>query len=492
MTRAFRCVSHLALLSLIGSFALSTARAQAIDWLAESAGMSLERDAGSSRLAGMGGLTLTIPDEGRELNLSDYGRNLAGVLWDSDASRGDFWYRSDERVLDDRDASRTRTRNRAQVTEAGTFLTWRHTQKRVLGVEYAFEQLSTSIERGDRSQSNGPTWGGLVGQQFGRFVLSGAIRFLSDDQNLTTANVFGIRHQGTGVHYVGAIGYDRRAIQAAVQAERKVNTIDGVSREESRFHEDELTWKRPASVYSGVLVWSPLEAVRGAVRGQLERIDGRQEVKISWSDRMPDNPGRTNFSATTGAFDEKIRGSQAGTRWDVRPTDAVHLGLEGEIRQVDTDVTEGVNYKGSRRAEDATDRWTRLGGGIGYELLSGKARVGAEGWYGRHSREDRDVLGSVEVVARSAELRTGAEWFLSEAVALRAGFVRSAVDDDVDRGNTLRVGNGVTFGLGYLPRGGLYQLDAALRIQSLDPDYEGDPSLEESRTTLNVGARFLF
>ena len=67
------------------------AGAQAIDWHASGAGLSLSHQPGSARLEAMGGLEVAVRDEDRELNLLDYGRNICGYLTDSDYRRWDFW-----------------------------------------------------------------------------------------------------------------------------------------------------------------------------------------------------------------------------------------------------------------------------------------------------------------------------------------------------------------------------------------------------------------
>ena len=75
---------------------------------------------------------------------------------------------------------------------------------------------------------------------------------------------------------------------------------------------------------------------------------------------------------------------------------------------------------------------------------------------------------------------------------MRGGVTRTALDQDVDQPMTLLTGNGFALGVGYMPHGGLYQLDAAFRYRSLDPDYQGEPSQELSGTAFGLSARFLF
>jgi hypothetical protein len=154
-------------------------------------------------------------------------------------------------------------------------------------------------------------------------------------------------------------------------------------------------------------------------------------------------------------------------------------------------VTEGHNFKGSRRQLDSEREETRARAGGSYVLRDGRLRLGVEGSFARRVREETRQSGSTDVTSRVVCLHTGAEFFVTDAIALRGGWIRIARDDDLDAPRTLVVGNAWTVGGGYLPRGGLVQLDVSLRIQDLNPDYDGNPSLEESEIDLSMTARFL-
>jgi hypothetical protein len=467
------------------------AQGQAIDWRADALDVALERGQGTARLDGMGELLLSVADEERELNLHDYGRNLAGTLWDADASRIDLWFRSTDHVIDDRDAQRTRTRTRVETGEFGTSFDWRVNPKRMLGVDFAYERLGDDVERGDNSLIRNPNLAFFGMQQIGYFVLGGAIGLVNDSQSLNSSDIFAVRHKSSGTRYLGSMAYRRGPITAGLQIESQVNTIDGLSYDESKFHEDEMTWKRPVEVYSGSLFWEANQWITGSLRGEVKRIDAREDAQVSWSDRMPDNPGRAGVLLDVGTFEEKVSRSIVGSRWDVRPTDLLRLGVDAEIGQLDQEVNEGVNFKGSRRAQDSKRTWARLGMGGGYQLADGKLQIGADAWYLRANDEQSLAGQSPKIKDRTVELRLGAEWFVAEALALRGGYLRTAADSDLDQPQSLLKGNGLTLGVGYLPRGGLYQINAAFKVQSLTPDYQGEPSTEEANTAFSLAARFL-
>jgi hypothetical protein len=467
------------------------AGAQAIDWFASQAGLTLSHQPGSARLEAMGGLGVSVRDEDRELNLLDYGQNICGYLTDSDYRRWDFWQNSSSYLHDERDGAGVRTRTRSTLSEAGGRMSWRSGTSRVVGGDLVYDEWHNSLERGPTSKVRGPMWGLFAAQKVDRLTLGGAIRMSSDNEDVRSESVFAIRHESSGARGIGGLALDLGTLQLGAQAEIQSNTIRGLSRDESRFHEDKLTWKRPTEIYDLSAFWTPIEALTGAVRARLTRLDGREEVKISWSDRMPSNPSRSNFLDRTGTFKETVDGTEIGTRWEAIPFEGFQVGARFDWFEATDDVVEGKNYKGSRRAGHTSETDLTGAGGASYETGDGKFRVGAEGWIRNRESKERQIEADVVTKARQAEFRSGAEYYVSDWLAVRGGFQRVAFDSDRDRPRTLQVGNGYTLGVGYVARGGLYQIDAAIRVMNLDPDYSGYPNTEDSRTSITLGARFL-
>jgi hypothetical protein len=483
--------ARLGFLLLVLILGAGAATGQTIDWLATQNGLAVARDPGSARLAAMGGLEVSIADENGELNLLDYGGNVCGFLTDSDHRRWDAWRETHRSVRDTRDAAGARTRVRSQISETGGRMAWRNGTSRVLGGDVVFDELTNSIEQGTRTKVSGPMWGVFGAQKVSIFTVGGAVRTLGDNQDVRSESVFAIRHEGSGLRGMGALAIDLGKLQFGAQAELQKNTINGLSRDESRFHEDKLTWKRPVEIYDLTAFWKPTEMVSGAVRARIVRLDGREEVKISWSDRMPDNPSQSNFLSRTGTFKEKRDGTEFGTRWEARPLDGVLVGVRLDHAKLDETVIEGKNYKGSRRASDTSDKATVGGGGASYEFPSGRLRVGAEGWFSTLESKVREVEAMVTTKARQVEFRAGGEYYLRDWLILRAGFQRISYDSNTDQPRSLQLGNGYTAGVGYVSRGGLYQIDAGIRVMNLDPDYSGFPNAEDGRTSIMLGARFL-
>lgn len=482
------CWFGLHITALLALLAPAGAQAQAIDWIASEEGITILRGPGSARLEGMGGLAIAVPDEWNKLDLNHYGGNISALLWSSDSRKWDMWGRTGSILHDQFDVAGNRNRVRLDSEEYGGRVAWWSGKKRVLGLDYVYDLIDHDAPF-DVSKVRGPWGGAFGGQKVGRAVIGGGIHISADSQDLSSSDFFAIRHRSSGQRFVGSIAFDAGSLDLGLQAERQVNNISGISRDIARFHEDTYTWKRPIEVYGGSAIWSVNDAVRGAVRARAMRIDGRQDVRISWSDRMPENPGRINFVIRAGTFNERVRTFETGTRWEMRPAGSVQLAVEGSFLRTNTEVAEGYNFKGSRRAEDSKERVARAGGGLSYQTPSRRIRLGAEGWFLRDSRED--ALTQSKIVARTYELRSGAECFVNDVIAVRAGYIRSAEDQDTDLPRTLGIGNGFSVGAGYLPRGGLYQVDTAIRVEKVLPDYDGNPRSEERRTYFSLTIRFL-
>jgi len=294
-------------LVLLGIVAVCGVHAQAIDWLAAEQGIAIAHTPGSSRLDGMGGLSICVPDEMNKLGLYWYGDNLSALLWESDTRQWNLWDRLTTEVNDRYDAQAVRQRTQLEYAEYGGRMAWRQQDQRFLGADYTYDMLSRSTSAFDDSKVRGPWYGVFGGQKIGRFVLGAGLHLSGDNQDLTTTDVFAIRHYSSGLRFVGSLAGYAGPVHFGLQAERQSNDISGVSRDESRFHEDEYTWSRPVEKYDGSAIWNPSDNVRGSFRARSVRIDGRQDVHVSWSDRMPQNPGRTNFTLHVGTFSERVR-----------------------------------------------------------------------------------------------------------------------------------------------------------------------------------------
>ena len=99
---------------------------------------------------------------------------------------------------------------------------------------------------------------------------------------------------------------------------------------------------------------------------------------------------------------------------------------------------------------------------------------------------------SLRQTTRGYEARTGAEYLFARDLVVRAGYQWRSQDHAVGEPASLGLSNGLTFGLGYVPRGGLVALDTSLWVWRERPDVPGAANREAAARDLAISARFLF
>ena len=145
-------------LALLGWTALLgmpfVAQAQFIDFQAEQQGIPFTDDPSLSRLISMGGLRFVIPDENNEINLADFGGNVAGIAADKDGWSVEWTY---DKLRNTDDASLTRRSNafvqRTVVTQemADWTVIYRYGNGRAFGGSYRWDAQSVNVRVGDDS-----------------------------------------------------------------------------------------------------------------------------------------------------------------------------------------------------------------------------------------------------------------------------------------------------------------------------------------------------
>ena len=470
------------------------AHAQFIAYESRLAGLPLFDSFSSARLTAMGGLELVVPDENRELNLFDFGRNLAGLAEDKDGWSIEAQYARRTDALDYNSMLGGAPIRQRQVINQNAALTQIVSRQggKALGATVQFDSQDQDYRFGADNLMRGPRIAGYYNQSFGGLRCAvGATRW-TDNEDIASPDVFSIRHTSDVWLVNLAAAIHVAGIDLGGQADLENVTISGKSRDAAGFHQDEFEWRRPATKLRATAVLARPGRLQAGVNLAVGSRNGTEEVKVSWSDRFPANPGRFSYANRTPTFHEKEREVRFEGRASYRLSGPLRLSGYGSFDRFKSDVTEAGNWIGSRRAQDAKDKLARLGGGIGTSLAQGKLIVGVE-VFGLFRTNDLVVPRSdTSIKSRDLELTVGGEWLVRPAVALRAGYTRQTVDEDVDQPETLNAGNGISFGFGYLPRGGLVSLDAGVRGISLDPDGETGSNRRRSSTEYVVGTRFLF
>ena len=477
----------LALLILVGFSGASQAQTTVQAILMEQAGVDPEflRPSPSVRLAGMGGLSLAVADEANEISVRDFARNAAGYLEDSDSWVVETWL-SGNTQLGNRDHFATERR----FGGAGVEVIQR-SENRALGGLINWTYYQQTDRPGDWSKVRGPVSSALVNQRFGALTLGILLGRESENEDRISEDFFSLKHeQGRWVGQLGAAyaaaGWTFCGAWDFERGDVKARSVDP-----ARFHEDAFHWTRPIDRYS-VAILVPSGPIEGGVRASFMDREGGERAEISWSDRSPWNPSGTNYFADVVTFEETEAESEVLTRWRFHWGAATLLAFEGALRVHDAEVSEGINFKGSRREGASEETSVSVALGASHQLLRGRLLIGAEG---RLSQSDWEVSTDTtfeEATAQSGSIRAGVEYFLNPSVVLRGGLLYAASDRDIDAPLSLVRRQGVSGGVSWLPSGGLVQMHGSLSFQKEEPwddEAVGTESIDE--TSYMLGLRLL-
>jgi hypothetical protein len=450
----------------------------------------------SVRLAGMGQLGLVVEDENNEINLSDFGANLAGVAEDRDGWSLESWVGQTNSVddyLSLADGTSTRVRNRVNRERAGTEAVYRKPGKRAIGVTALYDSQDNTLTGGPRSKIDGPNVSFLYNEISLPVAFAARVGTWSDNQSLVSSDIFAIRNFSTGwfTSFASAIAWRGWKIGGQLDLDRV--RVFGRSRDPDGYHQDDYTWNRPASQYRFSLIRPEGSRLAAGLNITGLRRNGNEEGKISWSNRFPPNPSRANYLVRIPTFEETERDLGAEGRVLYQLLASTRLAGYGSYQKLHNKVTEDPsgNFPGSRRQQDNELKGWRLGGGVGFSLLGRRLTLGVEGFGEGRTLNSKLATDGAETKARTFAVHAGAEWLLPSRIAIRGGVTRGAYDENLDQPLSLYTSNGLSAGLGYVPLGGIFSLDAAYRFLHQKPDFQGGSDRTTDVQELTFAARFL-
>jgi hypothetical protein len=441
----------------------------------------------SVRLLGMGDLDLCVPDESNEMSAFDFGGNVAGMLDDGELWVVETWLGRHRQTADRSDFSADRRYGHGGVQ------VMRRWPSRAMGVDVDYDSFEDTEQDGDWSKIGGPRTSAIYNQRIGPVTAGLIVGREKENEARISEDFFTIRHsQG---RWTGQFGLTTQQLGirwgAGVDFER--GDVIGKGIDPERYHEDTFTWARPVNRYSVFALATPRPGVEGGVRFRALDREGSESAMISWSGESPYNPSGTNYFADAVTFAEQESDWDLTTRWRVRGSHAMTLAAEAGYRSWDHQVREGDEFKGSLRAGEAEKKVFTAGAGISRRLMRDRVLVGLEAhgafedWVEVEALERRS-----EGTARRVSVGPGFEFFAGERLILRGGFSLLSDDANVDQPATLRTGHVLSAGLAWVPRGGLIQVQAAVRQERLTPDAETATDLEKvDDTQFLVGLRWL-
>ncbi len=458
------------------------------EWLMLRAGLDPTAlpSAPSVRLAGMGQVDLCIRDEANEINVRDFGGNVAGVLDDSDGWVIESWFGGTQLQ-----SQQSRLDVERSYGQAGAQVIYR-SEERAVGLDYNWTYYEEDAIPGDWARVRGPLLSGVVNQRVAGFVVGAIVGQERENEDRHSNDFFAVRHRQS--RWVGQLGALRAfgAWKVALGWDFERGEVKGKSVDPSRFHEDTFSWTRPVDRFSLAVVLPKTGGFEGAVRARFLDRSGGEIAEVSWSGTSPRNPSREIYlRENLITFHEEESDADVTARLRLQLGGAL-LGLEGSVRTWEWEVVEGTNFKGSNRGGRWASDELSLGAGLSLPLLENTLVAAVQVRGTQEDWESREGLVLQEATARYATAGAGLELFVREDLVLRGGVWASSLDRDTDEPLSLSHRRGMAGGFSWLPSGGTMQFHGSLRLIKEDPWDEDAGSLEEiDGTSFLLGMRML-
>ena len=457
----------------------------------------------SVRLFGMGGFTVSVRDENRQINLWDYSRNPAGFGDDRDSWSAEVLYDHNESNLN----SEFFEGDDLRRNDIGLLFGYYRPKRMGLGgfIGYAKAQAQTFPAQKTTAEVSGF---GLVGNAYPLKTVSLGVMysFRGSDNDALSRSIYDIAHQGDKHRATGAASWmPVRGIALAGQLEYVGITRTGES--VSSVHNDVFEWKQNGLQYS-LEGFVDRGRLQGAVTYRSQNLDGREDATLSWSERFNFNPTNDPHKETTTTFDETRGADEFRTRWnlDVVPGIA-NIGVEYVDTSGEVEVNTNPNRIGSlgslpARRQDLDGWEVAVGGSF---VTAGRRLLLAAEWTGGSSKlAEAAEIGEFSVKKDEWLIRGGSEYLLGETIAGRLGVIYRVEDwVTTELGAFTYDATTLAAGIGVVPSGGIWQFDLAyqfdlrdnVKVDATQPDgsvASTDIPIDTNRSRFAAMVRYLF
>jgi hypothetical protein len=422
--------------------------------------LGFTRSRTSARLDAMGRTWVALPDEAREINMWDYGRNVAGFLDDRDAWTGDFW--ASTRDIDRRTGP---VGSSGEVVESGVQLSFR-SYERALGLEGS---LTVGRDEqgagGDRRKFTGPDVSVIGNQALGESAVVGvALRLVDEEEKTTSRDPLAIEHDTSRTDLsAGLVFFIGDKLDLGASATFTRNRTTGVS--EDGLHRDQYDWDRPSTEVSAQAIYGAQGRLQGGAFFRYARLDGGEELDISWSREFFLNPSGVDLSIRVPLVKEELEQTEFGTRWLASLSERLDLGAAVSYLTGTYDARVNPTFPSISVSADEEFTGTTFSAGLALHPVN---RVSLAGQLDVGERTvdavvlDAPKTETTEVTGAGA----GIELFVRPDLALRGGLRFERRTEDVELEGVLTSTEfderEILGGIGWSPRGGILLLDAAI------------------------------
>ncbi len=440
---------------------------------------------GTVRLDGMGGFEAAVSDENYELDAYDFSHNPAGLGDDRDSWSIDTRYGHQE--FTERDAASNRDNSR--VNEGSFLVAYHAPGKMGLGgrIDYAEARTDDVTRLRNSYEISGLE---LVGSRyfFPRFSAGVRLALTDEAESVFSPRVYNISHESTLIHAgLGGTFRVARGVTVGARGEIISSQVDGTSR--GPFHTDTFDWSRPGGLASfhGFIDRGRLQA---GVDYSHRKLEGKESVAISWSQRFGYNPTDevVRFDTDTFTEDRSDDSFRARARLEVIPN---RLTLSGAVlsAQQDFSVIQNPNIIGSRADLDVSADGNAFVLGVSTTQLRARLLLAAE-----MKVSGSEVTGFSEGIKSELDenvFRVGGEYLAGEILVGRLGFAQTQSTDKttVVAGNTVSERDldrsTLSTGIGIVPSGGIWQFDLAY-------DVDVNAKTNNDRSQFSAYVKYLF
>lgn len=452
--------------------------------------LGFEFSRNSARLDAMGNVWAAVEDESREINIWDYGSNVAGFLDDRDAWTGDFWAAT--RDVDRRTGT---VGSSGEIVESGIQLSFRSFE-RALGLEGNLTVGADEVGGGvrERHKFSGPYVSVIGNQTIGESMVVGlGLRIVSEEEKTTSRDPLSIEHDTSRTDVsVGLLYYLGEKIDLGASATLTRNRTAGVSSD--GLHRDQYDWDRPSADVGVQVVYGAQSAVQGGAFFRYGRLDGGEELDISWSREFFLNPSGVDLSLDVPLVKEELKETEFGTRWLVELSDVMDLGAAASARSNTYDARVNPTFPSISTSADEETSESTLTAGLAFHpvsvlTLAGQIDVGEQ-------TLDAIVLDNPQTETTSVtSVGVGLEYFWRSDLALRGGFRLDTRTEDLEaEGETSSVDfetREISAGAGWAPGGGVFLLDLAVAFSNGEMK-DAAVSDETSGIAFTITGRTLF
>ncbi len=414
----------------------------------------------SARLDALAGAWVSLEDESREINMWDYGRNVAGFLLDRDAWTGDFWAK-----VEDIDRRASGEPSSGSVSEGGFQAAFR-SYDRAIGVEGTLTQGEDySGEESAKHTFSGPRIGVVGNLALSESLFLGlAISQIDEKEKIVSGNPLAAEHTTSRTDWqFGAVYFLSSKIDLGASLQLSNNRIKGVSQD--GLHRDEYDWDRPITEYGAQIIYGAESDLQGGAYVNWTKLDGGEVLRVSWAREFFLNPSGVDLSINVPTLSEDLSASSAGTRWFYRLINGIDVGAAAQYTSGDYSVVVNPTFPSLNRTMERSFTEMKLSMGLGLTPISDLSILGQVDV--QRLETDAVVLENAsERIERTTKIGGGLEYFARPSLVLRGGFAWSTYADEFDFVGELTkteyTSTDYTGGIGWSPRGGFFILDVAI------------------------------